>query len=221
MRRTWLLPMAVGAIAGAMTVASAASLTVTSKDLTVLSVAATPPPTGDTTPPVAVALTSSNSGGANDEGRPQSGDDFTITFDEPLDATKLCAQWANNGQPQSLANSSVVIRIKNNAGTTGGDRVEIVGTCGSGTLSVGHIDLGDSGYVSGDVEFGTSATPSSVGWDPATKAITVTLGAVKSGSGSVGRVSANRTQTYVPSTTVRDLAGNTSTGTYATSIKFF
>lgn len=95
MRRAWLLPIAVGGIAGALTVASAASLTVTSKDLTVLSVTATPPPAGDTTAPALIAVEPLKMYDNDANGKV---DRVTVSFNETL------APYAAGTTPWMLTN---------------------------------------------------------------------------------------------------------------------
>lgn len=212
MRRAVLLPIAVGAIAGAMTTASAASLTVTSKDLTVLSVSATPPPTGDTvapTPTGLVALNGPASSGESGDGKAEPGDTIEVTFSEPLDASTVCATWPSS--PSSDQTATVTVALVNGAGTAR-DKVTITG------CSVGEILLGSGGYTNtGGAAFGSSTLT----WSPTTNKLTLVLGAVTSGT-ALKETNAVSSNVYTPAPAIKDPAGNSITGTASvTDPKFF
>lgn len=212
MRRAVLLPLAVGAIAGTMTVASAASLTVTSKDLTVLSVAATPPPTGDTTAPRPTALLANNgltSSGESGDGKAEPGDTMEITFSESLDASTICAAWP--ASPSIDQTATVTVALVNGAGTSR-DKVTVSG------CNVGEILLGSGDYTNtGGATFGSST----VTWSPASNKLTVLLGTGTTGT-ALKETNAANDNVYTPASAIEDLAGNSITGTASvTDAKFF
>ena len=80
----------------------------------------------------------------------------------------------------------------------------------------GTINLGATGYVaSGSRTFGGSgASASSITWDPATRTLTVTLGA-SSGLGTVGTV-ASSVAVDTPDAAIRNAVGTAISGTFTT-----
>lgn len=107
MRRAWVLMIPAAAVAGSLIMASASGLQVTSKDLTVLSITATPPLSGDTTPPALVALEPLKMYDDDADGKV---DRVTVTFNENLAAyTAEIAPWTLTAPPSGATLNSVSV----------------------------------------------------------------------------------------------------------------
>jgi hypothetical protein len=138
-------------------------------------------------------------------GRADVGDTLTITYSEQIDATTFCAgTWTNTGT-QTLS-TGVTIQIANTAGndTLTVSAVGASNCGGTANFHLGSITLG-ANYVNGTRTFG-GATPSQITWDPTAHTLTIKLGTA---SGTVRTNVAAGTPTYTPSSSLKDLAGNT------------
>jgi hypothetical protein len=143
-----------------------------------------------------------NNGAAtgNKQGNIDQGDYVTRTFSEALNARTICSTWTDNTaiQTQNLDNQVTVSVSANNVLT--------VSSTGCPVLRVGSVALGGS-YTTGTLTYkGTSANaPSVLQWNPSAKTLTITLGALASGSPSNGTQQA-AAATYTPASGLTDLA---------------
>jgi hypothetical protein len=152
----------------------------------------------DTDPPAATDVLLGNGGTL---GRIGQGDTVTIAYNEALDASTICSSWANDGSAQSRSGSSVTVSVTNNAAN---DSLA-VSTSNGCTLHVGTVALG-ADYVTANKSYnGSGGNSSSIGWDPAARTMTITLGSGTSGENT--NVPAS-TPSYTASTSIQDLVGN-------------
>jgi hypothetical protein len=163
----------------------------------------------DTVPPRPTAVATAN-GGAT-AGKIERNDTITVTFSEALQASSLCAAWADDGAAKSLT-SGVTVQVQD-GGPFSDDRVTAVSVpaC-SGGFHFGTLDLGAKTYVRGGTTatFGASGTSSSISWNPATSTLTIVLGTAS--SNTYGTVSSS-TIVYTPDAAVTDVHGLAVTGT--------
>lgn len=154
--------------------------------------------TVDNTRPTGTDVQTTNAGVA---GRPEIGDTITLTFSEVIDPQSVLAGWTG-------ASTNVVVRVLNNAG---GDLVRIRNAANTALLPLGTVDLIGLAYVSANVDFGATGTPSTM--IAVGNTIVITLGTA---SGAVGTQVAANAMTWAPTTTLLDRAGNTCRTTLAT-----
>jgi TusA-related sulfurtransferase len=147
-----------------------------------------------------VQLNNGPANGNGGRGKIEQGDFVTLTFSEALSASTICSAWTDNTttQTQNLDNQVTVSVSSNNVLT--------VSSTGCPVLRVGSVALGSS-YTTGTLTYkGTGANASVLQWNPTTKMLTITLGALASGSPS------NQTQSaaaasYTPASGLTDIAG--------------
>lgn len=154
--------------------------------------------TVDNTRPTGTDVQTTNAGVA---GRPEIGDTITLTFSEVIDPQSVLAGWTG-------ASTNVVVRVRNNAG---GDLVRIRNAANTALLPLGTVDLIGLAYVSANVDFGATGTPSTM--IAVGNTIVITLGTA---SGAVGTQVAANAMTWAPDNTLLDRAGNTCWITTAT-----
>ena len=144
----------------------------------------------DSTAPAATNI--SASGGI--AGRPEVGDEFTLTTNEALDSFRLLANWDG-------AATAVQVRIVNQGG---GDRLQVWDSTGLTQISFGTINLGRTDFTTTTLAFNGSTMTQAGG------AITITLGAPV--VGLVTTVAGTGNMSWNPSASVTDRAGNAMTG---------
>ncbi len=140
-------------------------------------------------------------------GRARRDDTVTVTYSEALDATSLCATWANNGTTQTVGgNGTVDVLIDENGASDLLRVVDVGANCGGpGNFRFGSVNLA-ADYVSSDVTFtGSNGNQSMLAWSPTARTLTITLGA---GSGQRTNVPASA-PIYTPDAALMDPAGNT------------
>jgi len=158
----------------------------------------------DQTAPAPTNIALANGGGG--AGTVAAGDTLTITYSEVIDAATFCSTWTN-GATRTISSSSVIIQI---ADTGSNDTLTVsavgAGNCGgTGNFQLGSIALGGN-YVTGTRAFG-GATASQISWTPGTRRLTITLGTPAGGTSNGGVAAA--TPVYTPSSSLKDIAGNT------------
>ncbi len=153
----------------------------------------------DTTVPTVTNVQLSN-GGAN-QGKVEKGDKVTLTFSEALDASKMCSAWTDDTITQTLDDDNqVTVSISSSDILT-------VSVTGCSTLKLGSIDL-ISNYTSQTLTYrGTSNNVSVLEWNPAAKTVTITLGALVSGS-PIGASQSADNAAFTPTSGLTDIAGN-------------
>jgi hypothetical protein len=154
--------------------------------------------TVDNTRPTASNVQTAN-GGAT-VGKPELGDNVTLTFSEIIDPQTVLAGWTG-------AATNVVVRITNQGG---GDLLTIRNAANSAQLPLGSVNLIGTAYVTATRDFGATGTASSM--LQSGTAITITLGTP---SGATGTQAVAGTMTLTPTTTLTDSAGNTCQTTVA------
>ncbi|WOH18552.1 hypothetical protein IRJ34_19730 [Paenarthrobacter sp. GOM3] len=168
----------------------------------------------DTTVPTVTNVQLSN-GGAN-QGKVEKGDKVTLTFSEALDASKMCSAWTDNTTTQTLDDDNQVT-----VSVTSADILSVSAT-GCPTLKLGNVDLG-SNYTSQTLTYrGTGTNASVLEWNPSAKTVTITLGALVSGS-PIGATQSADNAAFTPTSGLTDIAGNalsTSKFTSATTSRF-
>lgn len=145
----------------------------------------------------------------------QRGDSVVITYSDLIDVSSMCSTWTGNGSNQTISGGNVLrVSISNNA-VSGNDSLTVVavGACGN-DFNFGTINLGHSGFVTGDTLFsGSSASErSTTAWNPGTRQLTISLGAKSAGPNPV-RVNSSVTSTYTPDAAIRSSSGAVITGT--------
>ena len=146
----------------------------------------------DNTRPAASSIATANGGAI--VGRPELGDSLTFTHSEIIDPQSVLAGWTG-------AATSVVVRIANVAG---GDSLTIRNAANTAVLPLGSTNLGGTGYVTVQRDFGATGTPSTMVQSGAT--ITISLGTP---SGATTTQAGTTTMTWTPVVTATDRAGNT------------
>lgn len=126
-------------------------------------------------------------------GTPEAGDTITYTFSEPLEPESILPNWTGSS-------TSVVVRISNNAG---GDTLTVRNGANTAKLALGSVNLVGTAYVSADLDFGATGTPSTMTMSGNT--IKVVLGAP---SGNTGTELVGGNMTWTPSSDATDRAGN-------------
>lgn len=151
--------------------------------------------TVDGTAPSASEIQTTNKSG-NTAGRPEAGDTVVFTFSEPPDPTTILSGWTG-------ASTSTVVRIENNAATSGNDRLQVYNATNTTLLPLGSVDLGRTDYVTANLTFGATGTASTMALSSST--VTVTLG-TQSAAGTTA--ASTGSLVWTPSSTVTDRAGN-------------
>lgn len=163
----------------------------------------------NTVPPHPTALVTAN-GGAS-AGTVEAGDSVAITFSEKLKASSLCAAWADDDTPKSLA--GLVVSVTNDGGPSAVDILTVAAPgCGPTGFHFGTVNLGDKGFVKGgsSATFGATGTSSILTWNPSTLTLTIVLGTA---SGDHFGVVPNSTAVYTPDPAITDTGGLAITGT--------
>ena len=134
--------------------------------------------------PTAVALTNVTLGNqpGNTFGKIQSGDTIVATFAGPLDQGAFCSAWVGAPGNQTLTNATVTVV---NGGNGKNDSMTIsTPTCNT-QGGFGSLNLGGPGYVkNGNATF----TSSSIVWDAGSDTLTITLGVLSPGGGTLNVV---------------------------------
>lgn len=203
-------------------VAYAASTTLTSKKLTVLTA---PAPSGTTTAANVMTLRIGNVSGGT-AGRAEKGDVVEVTYNPAISTSSFCSGW--NGQING--SDQVKVTVVDGGAANDSLTLQAIGsaTCAN-AFSFGSVSLGHTGYVSGgNVDFqGGGNDKSTIDWNATSRKLTVTLGGVLSttnggGNGSRGTVAATNVPApvvavYTPSTNLRDVNGAQPTGVGTTA----
>ncbi|HZI44690.1 MAG TPA: hypothetical protein VFD53_05690 [Ilumatobacter sp.] len=196
----------------------AASQTLTSRKLTVLSAPA--PSTG----PKATALTFTDGGG--NDGLPQRLDSLTVMYSETMAAPSICSTWTSGNSTNYTidGNGVVTVTLENDTTSDGKDRlvVSVAGVCGN-DFNFGSVNLADADFVKGTgpaTFYGSSAatpatTPSKITWNAGNKQLTITLGT--QASGTVDDVNGNRVAVYTPDPDLKSATGTSITTDTASS----
>jgi hypothetical protein len=132
------------------------------------------------------------------------GDTVTVTYSEGMDAASFCSGWVNNGSNQTKSGSGggVVVTIAD-GGTS--DTLSSVTASGC-TFHFGSVAL-NADYVSSTSTFtANGANASAITWNPTSRTLTITLGAVATGGQNSSVPSS--TPNYSPDAVLKDLAGN-------------
>jgi len=147
-------------------------------------------------------------GGGGTTGLIQQNDSIQITYSQPLLVSSVCPGAPDDNQPVSAPG---YVQITNNNGTSGHDRLVIDTALCAGGLNMGSISLGSAGFVTGTTQFDATIT-----YTPATRRVTVVLGARTSGAAPV-RVNSAVTATYTPDPVMMATNGRLISGTVSSS----
>ncbi|MFJ5957690.1 hypothetical protein ACIQC5_17250 [Paenarthrobacter sp. NPDC092416] len=148
-----------------------------------------------------VAAVQLNNGGSS-AGKIEKGDTVTITFSEALSANTICSTWTSDTITQTQNGNNANQVVVNVSSTN----VLTVTGAGCPTLRIGSVALG-SAYTSSSLTYsGNGGNASILQWNPATKALTITLGAGPTSPGSA--ISTPAAASYTPASGLTDIAGN-------------
>jgi hypothetical protein len=141
--------------------------------------------------------------GGGKDGKIEPKDRVTIQLSEAVDASTICSAWAADA-----------------GGTVSGDKVTVTVSSGNvlkvtvdssacPTSRIGTVGLGvGTSYATGTVTYkGPGVSASALTWDPTAKTLTVTLGALATGSPATGTVQP-AFPSYTPEDGIKDIAGN-------------
>jgi len=152
-------------------------------------------------------------GGGSISGQIQQNDQLLITYSQPLLASSVCSVAPNDNQPVTAPG---FVRITNNNGTSGHDLLVVDTTMCPGGLKFGSISLGSANFVSSTQQFDATIT-----YTPATRRVTVVLGARTTGGTAPARVNQSVTATYTPDPVMMATNGRLISGTVSsTGIQF-
>jgi len=141
----------------------------------------------DNTAPTAIGLQTINQTGGT-AGRAEVGDQMVLTYAEALHLPSVKTGWNGTATP-------ITVTINNNvAGFGNNDTVTF-------DVNLGTVNLGRNNYTGAP----NSVFGASMVWAASTNAITITLTSLSVNHVTTG---ASSTATYVPSTAILDLAGN-------------
>ena len=157
----------------------------------------------DTTAPTATNVTLSN--GGSTIGVAEKGDTVVITYGEVMDASSFCSNWVNDGSPQTKSGTGGGVSVTiTDSGTS--DVLSSVTASGC-TFHLGSVAL-NANYVTSTAVFsGNGSNASAVSWNPASRQLTITFGALSAGTVN-GLTQAASTPSYTADTTLKDQAGN-------------
>lgn len=155
----------------------------------------------DVTAPTVSGVLLADGGGKS--GKIEPGDKATITFFEALDSSTICSSWAPGAAGTLSGDNQVTVTI------SAGNVLSVsVDSSACPTSRIGSVALAGSYSPSGTLTYkGAGGSASTVSWSPATRMLTITLGALATGSANNGTVKA-AVPTYTPTGGMRDVAGN-------------
>lgn len=154
---------------------------------------------------IAVGLADAETSGKNGstKGKVDPGDKVTITFSEALDASTICSSWAAGADATLNGSSQVTVNIS----PTSVLSLAIAGTA-CPTSRTGTVALGGVYYGSGNLSYGgAGSSASALAWNATAKTLTITLGALASGSPATASTTA-AAPSYLPAGEMKDVAGN-------------
>ena len=152
-------------------------------------------------------------GGGGTAGLIQQNDWIQITYSQPLLASSVCPGAPDDNQPITAPG---YVQITNNNGTSGHDRLVIDTALCAGGLNLGSISLGSANFVTSTNQFDATIT-----YTPATRRVTVVLGARTSGATLPVRVNSSVIATYTPDPVMMATNGRLISGTVSsTGIQF-
>jgi hypothetical protein len=184
--------LSAGSYAYTLTLADAATNSATQSGFSVIV---------DATAPSAADVQSANVA-AGTVGKPEAGDQITLTFSEPIDPFSILAGWTG-------AATGVVVRIAD--GGAGNDTLTVRNAANSAQLPLGSVNLARTDFVTATRDFGASGTAATM--TRAGNAIALTLGTP---SGTTGTAAAAAAMIWTPVSTATDVAGNAATTTART-----
>ncbi|WP_367652285.1 hypothetical protein [Paenarthrobacter ureafaciens] len=147
-----------------------------------------------------------NGGGSSGIGKIEPNDSVVISFSEPLSGASICSSWTESENSKTLSGLTVNV--------SSGNELTVSGAA-CPTFRFGKVALGGTYYHSGTLSY----SGSSLEWNPATKKLSVTLGATVTGSPKNGSQTAG-VANFAPAPGLTDAAGNpvaSGSATWATS----
>ncbi|MBT2513137.1 hypothetical protein J7E82_06180 [Arthrobacter sp. ISL-30] len=172
--------------------------------------------TKDVSVPTVSGVTLNNGPGSNKAGKIEPADFVTLTFSEALSANTICSAWTDNATTQTQnGDNQVTVAISST-------NVLTVTSTGCPVLRIGNVALGNNYYSSGTLTYkGTGPNASVLQWNPTAKTLTVTLGALATGSPSSGTMQ-TAAASFTPVSGLTDIAGNglSTTATQGTASRF-
>jgi hypothetical protein len=159
------------------------------------------PVTSDNVAPSGTDVQTAN--GTGTLGKPDAGDVLTLMFSETIDPWSVMSGWTGG-------TTNVVVRI--NDGGSADDTLTVYDSTNTTQMALGSVDLASKSFVTSNVTFGASGTPSTIVQNAGD--ISVTLGTP---SASASQVTTNSRITWTPSSSATDRAGNAMSTTVVTS----
>ncbi|CAN5569313.1 hypothetical protein BH20ACT23_BH20ACT23_11590 [soil metagenome] len=154
-------------------------------------------------------------------GRLDAGDRFLVTYSQAMDASSFCSTWSGTGDQSITPGNVVTVTVINNGAPSGNDLLTAstsASACG-GQFHFGSVDLGSPNHVQTNSTFsgpggllGLLYPASTIAYDSSSRLLTVTLGALASGSGS-DTVTGAITYMYTPDPVIQGANGRSITGT--------
>jgi hypothetical protein len=197
--------------AGTLT-AGTQSVTVTATDAAGNAAVVTGTVTADATAPTPVSFSTTNVAGGT-AGKAEAGDTFTMRWSEEMDPATLYTGWSVGSTPDTAGTVTLTDATSGSGTNKNEDTLVVTGPTGARLGAVSNMDGRVVPAQRGIVVFAATIRYSVVGNQ---SVVTVTLGALT--SGTTGTVPANSTAigTWTPAVTNTDLAGNALTGTTTT-----
>jgi hypothetical protein len=141
--------------------------------------------------------------GTRDNGKIEPKDKVTVTFSEALDASTICSGWTAGASGTLNGDNQVTVSI-----SSGNVLSVAVNSSACPTSRIGTVALGANYYGSGTLTYkGVGLNASVVSWDASKSTLTITLGALATGSPANGTTKA-AVPSYTPATGMGDAAGN-------------
>ncbi|AXJ08860.1 Ig-like domain-containing protein [Arthrobacter sp. PM3] len=141
--------------------------------------------------------------GGSKTGKVEPGDKVTITFSEALDASTICSSWAAGSDGTLNGSNQIMVNISSTNVLSLTVAATACPTSGTGTVTLGATYFG-----SGNLSYGGSgSSASTLAWNAAAKTLTITLGALATGSPATANAGA-AAASYLPVGGMKDVAGN-------------
>jgi Bacterial Ig domain/Bacterial Ig-like domain len=192
--------------AGTLT-AGTKSVTVTATDAVGNTAVVTGTVTADATAPTPVSFTTTNIGTA---GKPEAGDTFAMRWSEEMDPATLYPGWAVGSTADVAGTVTLTDATSGNGTNKNEDTLVVTGPTGIRLGAVSNLDGRIVPTQRGTVVFAATIRYSLAGGQ---SVVTVTLGALTSGTPGTVPANGTSTGTWTPTATNTDLVGNAITGT--------
>lgn len=156
-----------------------------------------------TAPAVSTVALADGGGNGSSIGVLDAKDKVTITFSESMDASTICSKWAAGADGTVSGNGVVMVNV-----SSGNVLSVTVTSAGCATSRIGTVVLAGTYYGSGTLSYGgNGSNGSSLSWNAAAKALTITLGTRSTGAANTTAQPA-AAPSFTPDSGITDAAGN-------------